>query len=161
MRIVSLIRYEGKRLIAMVELDDGTTIPLYRSSGSAGPKGEWLPLAGVMMRKEDCTVNEYSSQLYPFEKWFTNDTGWIVKLGLIIDPKGSGKIIQTISGNHRDPSDRLSFVNAEYNEIFQEASNFLKSTLGDISVLAFISVSGEGINIWLKEHIKEKREQVQ
>jgi len=162
MRIVSFLRYEGKRLMTMVELEDGTTIPMYRSSGSAGPKDSWLPFAGVMMRKEDCTKDDYDSQLYPFEKWFNNDSGWIVKMGLIIYPNGSGTLLQTTSGgDHRNPDDRLSFVLSEHTKLFREVSNFLKNTLGDIPVESFISVTGLGVNMWLKEHIKEKKEQAQ
>jgi len=161
MRIVSFLRYRGKRLMALVELEDGTTIPMYRSSGSAGPKGSWLPFAGIMMRKEDCTKDEYNSQLYPFEKWYNNDTGWIVKMGLLIDPNGSGSILSTGVGDHRNPDDRLSFVKPEYNLPFREVSNFLKNTLGDIPVTSFISVTGLGVNMWLKDHIKEKKGQAQ
>jgi len=84
MQIISITAYGG-RLMALISVE-GYIVPMYRSTGKAGVRGEWFPFAGILITEG----KGVSTMIAPFHEMVDNHSGWIVKGALAIHktPKG-------------------------------------------------------------------------
>ena len=155
MKILSFIGYYG-RLMALVAVGKAV-VPMYRSTGRAGVKGEWFPFGGILIPPGE---SGHDSMLTDFSQYSSNDYGWIVKMATaIVYDRHRGtinlKIRWTEKGDHRNVNSRLS-VDGDFPVDLFRVSRFLSETLdSNISVNLFAKVNEEGVNVWIRETTKE------
>ena len=151
MKILSLTAHYG-RLLALVAIGN-KVVPMYRSTGKAGVKGEWFPFAGILID----SGKEKKSMLTDFTKYSSNDFGWIVKMAAcIISSKGTIqlKIRYTQTGNHRNRITRLTVEDFPV-DLFS-VSEYLNNTLGsEVNTNYFVNVNEVGVNLWIKSITKD------
>jgi hypothetical protein len=152
MRILSLVAYYG-RVMALVAIEN-RVVPMYRSTGKAGVKGEWFPFAGVLIT----SGKGKASMLVDFTEYSSNDFGWIVKMAACLTfTKGTTqlKIRWTKNDNHRNVKNRLT-VEGDFPVDLFRVSNYLSDNLGsEVNSNYFVKVNEVGINRWIREVAKD------
>jgi hypothetical protein len=152
MRVISLTAYYG-RVLALVAIGN-RVIPMYRSTGKAGVKGEWFPFAGVLITSGEGK----DSMLVDFTEYSSNDYGWIVKMATCLSfIEGTIKLAirWTKNDDHRNVNSRLT-VDGDFPVDLFNVSKYLSDTLGsEINARYFVKVNEVGVNTWIREVTKD------
>jgi len=157
MKIIGVVLYE-RRQIALVQVGK-KLVPMYKSTGSAGKKGEWFPFAGIYIPAEDASENEAKSMLFKFD--FMMPRGWIIKYACYLYHGDNGKtkikLSDTEAGKdhskHRDPVARRSTTDADFDINLHKVAKFLKCF--EVNNKLLHEVTDVGVNIFLRQTAKD------